>query len=125
MYIKASFIVCLVVAAEHVNELAAVLNKVAASWDLFVGQLGLAHHVVEQIQYDNAGKPELSKRCLLSGLQRWVESTDTPTYEKIVAALRSDTIGRKPLADDVQKFAERMKGRQQVFLRSGVCNRGI
>ena len=78
-------------------------------------------HVVDQIKYDEANKPELAKRCLLSGLQHWVSNHTDPTYEKIVTVLRSELVTNKSLADEVETFAERIRGKLNYIKACVVC----
>ena len=93
--------------AADVDMLAGLLSEVAAHWDLFLGQLGLPQHVLEQIKYDNARYPKFCQRCLLEGLHCWMESEDRPTYGRITAALRRSTVRSEALAQRVEQFAER------------------
>ena len=94
------------VSKHHVDELASVLIGVAGSWDLFLGQLGIDSGEIDCIRNDNAQKSNFSKRCLLQGLDHWVLSDASPTYERVARALRGDMLHQDQLAVEVEQFAK-------------------
>ena len=95
-----------VISPDHVDELAGVLIGVASSWDLFLGQLGVENYKRKSIQLNNANKPDFPERCLLQGLDHWVLSDASPTYERVARALRGDMLHQDLLAVKVEQFAE-------------------
>ena len=86
-----------------VSTLANQLNEIAASWDLFVGMLGVAPHVQQQISLQRDKHPRFAQICLVDGLQYWVVSDPSPTVEKVIAALSSRTINNKLLAAEIAR----------------------
>ena len=86
-----------------VSMLANQLNEIAASWDLFVGMLGVAPHVQHQISLQRDKHPRFAQICLVDGLQHWVVSDPSPTVEKVIAALSSRTINNKLLAAEIAR----------------------
>ncbi len=63
-------------------------------------QLGdrlLSHHEVENIEGDNA-------KCLRAVLSVWLKNRKrSPTWAKLLAALRHKTVGEEGVADDIVK----------------------
>ena len=95
-----------VVTVERVAELAALLDEMAAYWNLFLGQLGVSHWKLDQIQLQSIGQPNMAQYCLTRGLHHWVVSDESPTYEKIIAVFNSKSLANRPLARNVEEFAE-------------------
>ena len=96
----------LVVTVERVAELAALLDEMAAYWNLFLGQLGVSHGKLDQIQLQSIGQPNMAQYCLTRGLHHWVVSDESPTYEKIIAVFNGKSLANRPLARNVEEFAE-------------------
>ena len=88
-----------------VAELAALLDEMAAYWNLFLGQLGVPQGKLDQIQLQSVGQPKVAQYCLTRGLHHWVVSDESPTYETIIAVLNGDFLPNKPLARKVEVFA--------------------
>ena len=86
--------------------LADVLVGVAGSWDIFLGQLSVDSGEIDCIRNDNAQKSNFSKRCLLQGLDHWVLSDASPTFERVARALRGDMLHQDQLAVEVEQFAK-------------------
>ena len=95
-----------VVTAERVAELAALLDEMAAYWNLFLGQLGVSHGKLDQIQLQSIGQPNMAQYCLTRGLHHWVVSDERPTYEKIIAVFNGNFLANRPLARKVEEFAQ-------------------
>ena len=94
-----------VVTVERVAELAALLDEMAAYWNLFLGQLGVSHRKLDQIQLQSIGQPNMAQYCLTRGLHLWVVSDESPTYEKIIAVFNGNFLTNRPLARKVEEFA--------------------
>ena len=89
------------------------MEEIAGNWEVFLLFLGVPNGKRKQIQADN---PHSVRLCLWDGLEHWVRSEDTPTYEKIVEMLRTnESIINKHLASDVEELA-RQKQSNFVFL---------
>ena len=95
-----------VVTVERVSELAALLDEMAAYWNLFLGQLGVSHGKLDQIQLQSIGQPNVAQYCLTRGLHHWVVSDESPTYEKIIAVFNGNFLTNRPLARKVEEFAQ-------------------
>ena len=95
-----------VVTVERVAELAALLDEMAAYWNLFLGQLGVSHGKLDQIQLQSIGQPNMAQYCLTRGLHHWVVSDKRPTYEKIIAVFNGNFLTNRPLARKVEEFAQ-------------------
>ena len=95
-----------VVTAERVAELAALLDDMAAHWYFFLGQLGMPHGKLEQIELQSVGQPNRAQYCLTRGLHRWVVSDESPTYEMIIAVFNGNFLTNRPLARKVEEFAQ-------------------
>ena len=104
-----------VVTPDGVAALMELLADLAGRWELFVGQLGVSQGVREQINRDNAHKPDFSKHCLQSGLYCWVNSDDLPTYSKISAVLRGRTVTNESLARKVEQLGGCSQGELQLL----------
>ena len=91
---------------ERVAELAALLDEMAAYWNLFLGQLGVSHGKLDQIQLQSIGQPNVAQYCLTRGLHHWVVSDESPTYEKIIAVFNGNFLTNRPLARKVEDFAQ-------------------
>ena len=98
----------MVVSPDHVDGLAAVLDDLAGNWYRFAGLLGVSEGKRNQIQLNNAGKPDLAQLCLLDALHLWVKSDDeAATYEKITIVLQKHFPSRAhPLITAVRVFAK-------------------
>ena len=104
-----------VVSPADVDMLAGLLSKVAAHWDIFLGQLSLTQHKRDVIKNDNANKAKFSVWCLLEGLHRWVGSEDRPMYGRFTAALRGSTASDgDPVIAKVQGLLERLQNQDLV-----------
>ena len=99
-------IISAAVSEHHVAGLAEVLVGVAGSWDIFLGQLGVKTGEIDCIRSDH--QSNFSKRCLLQGLDHWVLSDASPTYERVARALRGDMLHQDQLAVEVEEFAKRL-----------------
>ena len=95
-----------VVTVEIVAELAALLDEMAAYWNLFLGQLGVPQGKLDQIQLQSIGQPNMAQYCLTRGLHHWVVSNESPTYEKIIAVFNGNFLTNRPLARKVEEFAQ-------------------
>ena len=95
-----------VVTVERVAELAALLDEMAAYWNLFLGQLGVSHGKLDQIQLQSIGQPNMAQYCLTRGLHHWVVSDESPTYEKIIAVFNGNFLTYRPLARKVEEFSQ-------------------
>ena len=95
-----------VVTVERVAELAALLDEMAAYWNLFLGQLGVPQGKLDQIQLQSVGQPNVAQYCLTRGLHHWVVSDDNATYEKIIAVFNGRFLTNIPLARKVEEFME-------------------
>ena len=95
-----------VVTVERVAELAALLDEMAAYWNLFLGQLGVSQGKMDQIQLQSIGQPNVAQYCLTRGLHHWVVSDESPTYEKIIAVFNGNFLTNRPLARKVEEFAQ-------------------
>ena len=62
----------------------------AAYWNLLLGQLGVSHGKLDQIQLQSIGQPNVALYCLTRGLHHWVVSDESPTYEKIIAVFNGN-----------------------------------
>ena len=94
---------------ERVAELAALLDEMAAYWNLFLGQLGVPQGKLDQIQLQSVGQPNVAQYCLTRGLHHWVISNDSPTFERIIAILNGDFLTNKPLARRVEEFTQNVE----------------
>ena len=103
-----------VVSTKDVCELAQLLMKeIAGNWELFLGFLGVPNGIRKQIQ---AKHPHSVEMCVWDGLEHWVRSEDTPTYEKIVEMLRTnESIINKRLASDVEELARQKQSNFCIF----------
>ena len=97
-----------VVTEERVAELAALLDEMAAYWNLFLTQLGVSHGKLDQLQLQSIGQPNRAQYCLTRGLHHWVVSDESPTYEKIIAVFNGYVFPNpnRPLARKVEEFAQ-------------------
>ena len=95
-----------VVTVERVAEVAALLDEMAAFWNLFLGQLGVPQGKLDQIQLQSVGQPNVAQYCLTRGLHHWVVSDESPTYEKIIAVFNGNFLPNRPLARKVEEFAQ-------------------
>ena len=84
-----------------------LLLPVAGDWKLFLGAIGVTSNVQKEIMYEHAQYPNSAKLCLRDGLERWVESDDAPTYNKIINALRGGVVTNIPLAEKVEVLVKR------------------
>ena len=91
---------------ERVAELAALLDEMAAYWNLFLGQLGVPQGKLDQIQLQSIGQPNVAQYCLTRALHHWVVSDESPTYEKIIAVFNGNFLTNRPLARKVEEFAQ-------------------
>ena len=95
---------------KHVDRLLTVLADVAASWNVFVGQLEFPQARIQQIERDVPPGDRRSVECLRSALHQWVSISDNPTYDDIVAALRSPVLKEAVLAQRVEEFSRKIQG---------------
>ena len=95
-----------VVTEDKVDQLAALVVEVAATWNLFLGQLGVCNGTRDQIQLQSVGQPNVAQYCLTRGLHHWVVSDQSPTYEKIIAVFNGNFLTNRPLARKVEEFAQ-------------------
>ena len=87
------------------DQLAALLDKVAAYWYTFLGQLGVSDGTRDQIELQSIGQPNRAQYCLTRGLHHWVRFDDNPTYGKIIAVFNGRIVPNKPLAKQVEEFS--------------------
>ena len=87
------------------DELAALLDEVAAYWYTFLGQLGVSPGTRDQIELQSVGQPNRAQYCLNRGLLHWVRCDYNPTYGKIIAVFNGRIVANKPLAKQVEKFS--------------------
>ena len=102
-----------------VSQLAEKLNEIAGKWELFLSQLKVPEAKRDQIKLQRANHPNYAQICLLDGLEFWVKFDDSPTYEKVISALRSEVISNTELALRIgQMEGEHMSKREMynVFL---------
>ena len=97
---------CTVVSPNDVGQLAEQLNDIAGEWELFLSQLKVPQTKRNQIKLQRTNNPSYAQLCLLDGLEFWVTSDDSPTYEKIANALRSDVIKNTKLALKIEQMQE-------------------
>ena len=95
-----------VVTVERVAELAALLDEMAAYWNLLLGQLGVPQGKLDQIQLQSIGQPNVAQYCLTRGLHHWMVSDASPTCEKIFAVFNGNFLTNRPLARKVEEFAQ-------------------
>ena len=81
------------------------LHVIAGDWELFLGQLKMPRYDVKEIK----GCNNFSTMCLIDGLDFWVVSTTTHTYEQIADVLRGKMVINYPLAKEVKAFAEKKR----------------
>ena len=93
-----------------VGQLAEKLNEIAGKWELFLSQLKVPEAKRDQIKLQRANHPNHAQFCLLDGLEFWVKYDDSPTYHKIVSALKSEVIDNTELALRIEQI-------------QGVCNK--
>ena len=55
--------------------------------------------VLDQIRQEFSSPSD----CLLEVLKHWLQSSPLPTWEDVCAALRSRTVGERPLAQQLEK----------------------
>ena len=95
---------------KHVDRLLAVLADVAANWIVFMGQLEFPQARIQEIERDVPPGDRRSVECLRSALHRWVSFSDNPTYDDIIAALRSPVLKEEVLAQGVEEFSTKIQG---------------
>ena len=98
------------VTENRVDQLAGLLDDIAANWQLLLEQLGVSFSVLEQTRFEAMGVPNPSRYCLTRGLHLWIMSDDEPTYEKVFRVLSDHFIGCEDLAMKVEQFASDVKG---------------
>ena len=89
------------------RELSEILVVVAGDWEVFLIALGVTGSERARIKAQHAHSPSFPTLCLVDGLEGWVKCTDRPTYEDIITALNSQLITNKPLATQLEEFAQR------------------
>ena len=91
----------------NVGQLAGQLDDIAGKWELFLSQLNVPETTRDKIKLQCAQHPNHAQLCLLDGLECWVKSKDSPTYEKIISALRSKVIDNQQLALEIARSKSR------------------
>ena len=75
---------------------------VSGDWEVLLVALGVTGAKRDMIKAQRAHNPKL---CLLDGLEDWIRTNDSPTFEKIIKALSSKLVGWNGLAEEVEMFA--------------------
>ena len=89
------------------QNLADVLHPIAASWELFLGQLpGFPHDQIGKISCDISNDRKVAKSCLIQGLQKLCESRKNVTYGDIAAVMEKTMLPNKPLAEKIRHIGK-------------------
>ena len=110
-----------IVTDHDVGKLAGQLNEIAGKWELFLSQLKVPEAKREQIKLQRANYPNHAQLCLLDGLEFWVKYDDSPTYHKIVSALKSEVIDNTELALRIQGVCNKLLKYYTLFQVSWSC----
>lgn len=76
----------------------------ASKWNLIGIQLELSPDELDIIKANNSGDVEM---CLTKVLQKWYERSTNPTWEEIIAALKSPALCEIRLAEDLEQTRSR------------------
>ena len=91
-----------VISLNDFSDLLEILVPVSGDWEVLLVALGVTGAKRDMIKAQRAHNPKL---CLVDGLERWIVTDDSPTYEKIIKALSSKLVGWNILAEEVEMFA--------------------
>ena len=94
---------------EEINKLAALIGEEADVWELFLGQLDVSEAKIKQLRSEAGSRARPAQYCLTRGIKHWVDSDESPTYEKIIAVFNGALLTNGPLAGRVEQFAKSLK----------------